>query len=139
MIVKLQASDLSVGDWVRKADTKDVFQVAEILTNGVIRLEGNRHLQHIENLEPIPLTHDILMANGFECIAVGDKGVSTPKQHYMRYEKWRGETQWGYRELFFDRLTQKWRFNGMNEYPFKTVHQLQHAIRFSEWDKDISV
>lgn len=139
MIGKLQASDLSVGDWVRKSDTKDNYRVVEILKDGVIRIEDNRHLQHIENLEPIPLTQEIMKANGFKCIEVGDKGAATPKQHYMRYEKWRGETQWGYRELFYDRVRQRWRFHGMNEYPFNAVHQLQHAIRFSGWDKDISV
>lgn len=139
MIDKLQVKDLSVGDWVRKADTKENYQVAEILKDEVIRLEGNRHLQHIENLEPIPLTQEIMKANDFECIEVGDKGASTPKQHYMRYEKWRGETQWGYRELFYDRITKMWRFSGMNEYRFNYVHKLQHAIRFSGWNKEIEI
>lgn len=139
MKTKLHISDLSIGDWIRKSDTKDSYKVAEILKGEIVRLEGNNHLQHVDNLEPIPLTQEIMEANGFECIAIGDKGASTPKQNYMRYEKWRGETQWGYRELFYDRMTHKWRFHGINEYPFDSIHKLQHAIRFSGWDKNISV
>jgi hypothetical protein len=65
--------------------------------------------------------------------------LGTWEINYMRYEKWRGETQWGYRELFYDRMTKMWRFGGMNEYRFNSVHKLQHAIRFSGWNKDITL
>lgn len=135
----LLIEELCIGDWVKLKTTEEEYRIEEILRGGVVRLEGNRHLQSVDNIEPITLSTDIMRANGFECIEVGDKGAATPKQHYMRYEKWRGETQWGYRELFYDRMTQMWRFGGMNEYRFKEVHKLQHAIRFSGWNKIIEL
>lgn len=139
---KLKITDLSIGDWVQDKNGK----YAQILgienwSDGYmlnIRINGvDVGVVSALSAHPIPLTQEIMKANGFECVEVGDKGAATPKQHYMRYEKWRGETQWGYRELFYDRMTKMWRFGGMNEYRFNSVHKLQHAIRFSGWDKDI--
>lgn len=135
----IRIEDFSVGDWVELKTTGDKYQIEEILKGGIVRLVDNRHLQSIENLNPIILTQEIMKANNFECIEVGDKGPSTPKQNYMRYEHWRGETMWGRRDLFYDRMTKKWRFGGMNEYRFDEVHKLQHAIRFSGWDKEIQL
>lgn len=135
----IRIEDFSVGDWVELKTTGDKYQIEEILKGGIVRLVDNRHLQSIENLNPIILTQEIMKANNFECIEVGDKGPSTPKQNYMRYEHWRGETTWGRRDLFYDRMTKKWRFGGMNEYRFDEVHKLQHAIRFSGWDKEIQL
>lgn len=135
----MKIEELSVGDWVELKTTGDKYQIEEILKGGIVRLVDNRHLQSIENLNPIILTQEIMKANNFECIEVGDKGPSTPKQNYMRYEHWRGETTWGRRDLFYDRMTKKWRFGGMNEYRFDSVHKLQHAIRFSGWDKEIEL
>lgn len=137
--MKLNIKDLSVGDWVKLKTTDEYYRIEEILRDGIIRLEDNRHLQSIENIDPVILTLDIMRANYFECVAVGDSGASTPKQNYMRYEKWRGETQWGTRELFYDRMTHMWQFEGMNGYRFNEVHKLQHAIRFSGWDKEIEL
>lgn len=135
----IRIEELCIGDWVKLKTTEEEYRIEEILRGSVVRLEGNRHLQSVDNIEPITLSTDIMRANGFECVAVGDSGPATPKQNYMRYEKWRGETRCGYRELFFDRITKRWRFNGMNEYRFNEVHKLQHAIRFSGWDKIIEL
>lgn len=144
----MKIEELSIGDWVCAKQTKWEDTDPEMTPPMRVVVIDNRepknayvdltfgdgsisHSAFIEDLQPVPLTAEILRANGWECIAVGDNGPSTPKQHYNRYEKWRCETKWGYREMFFDRMTKMWRFSGMNSINFTEVHKLQHAIRFS--------
>jgi hypothetical protein len=140
----IRIENLSVGDWVQDK----IGSIAQIIgienwSDGYalnVRIKGvDVGCVSANAIEPIPLTQEILKKNGFECIEVGDKGPATQKQNYMRYEHWRGETTWGRRDLFYDRMTKKWRFGGMNEYRFDEVHKLQHAIRFSGWDKEIEL
>lgn len=144
----LKISDLAVGDWVKVADgliaqveyprlRHDLVGVRFAEPFRVQAILVEKQNVELEYIHPIPITPEILKKNGFRCIAVGDNGPSTPRQNYMRYEKWRVETQWGYRDLFFDRMTKRYRFVGMNEYTFTEVHKLQHALRFSNFEKEI--
>ena len=80
-------------------------------------------------IEPIPITHEIIENNGFCCIAVGDNGPATPKQHFNRYEKWICKTKWIDIIVWYDRFTKKWSLDGVNSVPLEYVHQLQHAMR----------
>ena len=145
----MKANELNTGDWVlikRTPSYECPYKICSINNYSIlgedyedwIEVEADEEIK-LEDIEPIPLTAEILEKNGFECIEVGDKGPATPKQNYMRYEHWRGETTWGRRDLFYDRMTKRWRFGGMNEYRLDSVHKLQHAIRFSGWDKEIEL
>lgn len=146
----LKISDLSVGDWINVMTeklTSLVFCKDIEITRGCIhaQIKGIREdsfiavetadsrytLVDIGCISPIPITAEILKKSGWECVTVGDNGPSTPKQYYNRYEKWRLETAWGKRELFFDRMTKMYRLNGMNDCVFAEVHKLQHALRLS--------
>lgn len=138
----VRVSDLAVGDWVKVDIHPTPRRIASVNIEwsddgGYVILQGVVRKFKISVIEPIPITPEILKNNGFRCIAVGDNGPSTPRQNYMRYEKWRVETTWGYRDLFFDRMTKRYRFGGMNEYAFTEVHKLQHALRFSNFEKEI--
>lgn len=138
----LNISDLAVGDWVLDGNNNPSQILAiENWSDGYVlnvRIkEVGIGVVAITRVRPIPITPEILKNNGFRCIAVGDNGPSTPRQNHMRYEKWRVETTWGYRVLFFDRMTKRYRFGGMNEYTFTEVHKLQHALRFSNFEKEI--
>ena len=147
---KINISDISVGDWVSAGDgliaqvkyPRDRHDLVTVrFVEPFHRLGFLVEEQAVEPqyIHPIPITPEILKKNGFKCIAVGDKGPATPRQNFMRYEKWRVETQWGYRDLFFDRVTKRYKLNGMNGYSFAEVHKLQHALRFSNFDKEIEL
>lgn len=138
----LKISDLAVGDWVLDGNNNPAQILAiENWSDGYVLnvqiKDVGIGVVAITRVRPIAITPEILENNGFRCIAVGDNGPSTPRQNYMRYEKWRVETLWGYRDLFFDRMTKRYRFSGMNEYTFTEVHKLQHALRFSNFEKEI--
>lgn len=149
---KIKIQDLSVGDWVCAVEKVGVHgnpyhtppMKIVALGEGWVQTridpeQGDPFEYTPDEIRGIPLSGEIFEKNGFECIAVGDKGPATPRQNYMRYEKWRVETQRGYRDLFFDRITKRYRLDGMNGYSFAEVHKLQHALRFSNFDKEIEL
>lgn len=145
---KIRFEDISVGDWIEAGDNvklrvkyprnrHDMITVEYLEPVVIQAMTFTETTIGIEDARPIPIAPEILKANGFSCVEVGDKGPATPKAHYMRYERWRIETQWGYRDLLFDRMTKRYKLDGMNEYTFTEVHKLQHALRFSGFDKEI--
>lgn len=136
----MRIEELSIGDWVMYRNRE--WQVCSLYQfTGEVGLwrKDSQICENVADLTPISLTPEILKKNGWECIAVGDNGPATPKVHYNRYEKWRCEIKWGCRDLFFDRMTKKWRLSGMNCTTFTTVHKLQHALRFSGFEKEVEV
>lgn len=60
----MKANELMVGDWVYRPDCYD--QVKETRQNGIIGLDSLRGLIGFSEIEPIPLTTEILEKNGFE-------------------------------------------------------------------------
>lgn len=60
----MNINDLMIGDWVYRPDCYD--QVEEIRHNGVIGCDSLRGLITFSELEPIPITPEILENNGFE-------------------------------------------------------------------------
>ncbi len=145
-MAEIKISELSIGDWVEMGGKN--FQIYHLTLAGDVY--GYRRTNdsdtgeeyydgEIGDVYPIPLTPEILKKSGWECIAVGDNGPATPKEHYNRYEKWRCETKWGYRDLFFDRMTKRWRLSGMNCTTFTELHKLQHALRISGFEKEIEL
>lgn len=137
----LKISGLSVGDWVNvkwKDDDKWPGQISEISCTG--RLEA-RLLDDIpfnarctiEFVEPIPITPEILEANGFEEHCGG----------IFRYEwMWQGESS-GItlcsldEELWFVDLFFKEGKDIMCNIPTFSVHQLQHILRLAGVEKEI--
>lgn len=59
----MKAEDLMIGDWVYRPDCYD--QVKETRQNGIIGLDSLRGLIGFSEIEPIPLTQEILEKNGF--------------------------------------------------------------------------
>lgn len=154
----LKLEDLMVGDWVNvrweMANCDDYYPPTPCVVKGIIDEGGGsshtymakdinedmlRGCADLSKLSPIPLTPEILKKNGFKCVAVGDSGPATPKRNYMRYEKWVLCTQWRDVELFFDRLTKRYKLQGCNGRTFTEVHILQHALRFLNIDKEITL
>lgn len=136
----IKISELSIGDWVMYRNRE--WQVCSLYQfTGEVGLwrKDSQICENVADLTPVPLTPEILEQNGWECIAVGDNGPATPKEHYNRYEKWRCESKWGYRDLFLDRMTKRWRLSGMNCTTFTEFHKLQHALRISGFEKEIEL
>lgn len=86
-------------------------------------------------LDPIPITPDILKANGGHILEVGDNGPATPKKYFMRYEKWQLVTKWNTAVMYYDRTTRHWSLQGVNAVNLDYVHELQHALRFVHLDE----
>lgn len=137
----LKIEDLMVGDWVNVGgEPARILRLGIAGRNKVKGLSGQIYgFLTSSEIESIPITPEILRKNGFKCVAVGDSGPATPKRNYMRYEKWVLCTQWRDVELFFDRLTKRYKLQGCNGRTFTEVHILQHALRFLNIDKEITL
>lgn len=154
----LKISDLSVGDWVAidgadlkiehgdiaTAFVKEVRKpicIQSIIGEGELVFARAYHLDGYgtlyakeEHLRPIPITPEILEANGL-CRHEIDE--DNPQQvvlsnHFMLARTYTDVDWW--RVLIYDEeIPSKVLFNGIVYY----VHQLQHALRLAGVDKEI--
>ena len=125
----MKASDLMIGDWVVNTEFgKNKIDKIETLEPRRVWLEHGRTYVPIEFVEPIPLTTDILKKNG--C-------VKDEKDDNMYY--W----NWGVIDdcISYDKETSKVRIFYVSGLAFVKivlyVHELQHALRLCEIQKEI--
>ena len=77
---KISAAELTIGNWVRHKKTKELICIFEIdgyrnvINNEEDEYYGEKNIR-IDDIEPIPLTPEILKQNGFEVKVVN--GVNT--------------------------------------------------------------
>ena len=145
----MKVTDLMIGDWVNARDEEGGENDGEIIVNKYpIQIEANYGETILDNngcervdkdMEPIPLTHDIIKANGFELTEVGDNGPGTPRQNLNRYEKHECKTKWRDITMWYDRMTKNWCLHGINSIKLNYVHELQHAMRLCGIDKEITL
>ena len=121
----LKISDLSVGDWVRTKDgnvTVDIISPLEVV---VMNDYGNLCACKIEDIEPIPITAEVLEKNGFKCF----------------YED--ADTA-----LYGTPLCSIFHTKGTLRYRLETpqasvvcwnIHDLQHALRLAGVEKEINL
>lgn len=145
----MKVNELMIGDLCRRRsiyqDTgREVvtdFQVTQICKNGenlyIYGPKGN--MGRVDQIEPIPLTAEILKKNDIRLLEVGDNGVATPAKNRNRYEKWQIHTQWKDTYLWYDRLTKRWNLYDMNGAQFTFVHEFQHALRLCGIEKEIEL
>ena len=133
---ELSCKDLMVGDWVRIKITQHNTEVTNIDANSIYT-EAAFPIRYDE-IEPIPLTSEILEKNGFvankhvypypyyEYINKEDKlkiGFAFPQGNRTSYKE-----PWVYIDseyVFVEHL------------PCMFVHQLQHALRLCRIEKEI--
>ena len=137
----LKISDLSVGDWVgyngksyRAVIIDALDQTATIFGNdeqGDIR---------IDQLAPIPITAEILEANGFE-FDKASRWHICELEDKTRINVWIGRNNEGRIEVSKPAL-----FDDMYNFKYAdievsniAVHQLQHALRLAGVDKEINL
>lgn len=144
----MKPNEVMIGDWVKHTNPKtNESYYAKV--SGICPVIGNDHKQTgwvvrfhkdgepLDNpcpvsCDPIPLTTEILKANGIELIEVGDNGPATPKINFNRYEKWLIHTTWKDTFLWYDRRAKYWHLHNMNAVWIHHVHELQHALRMIE-------
>lgn len=127
----MDATELMIGDWVRHANGTPM-QVTRIdYTQGGGHFAcGTPHCWEYNNkFEPIPLTEEILKANGFE-EHVGEKGAYgvTTAPYFKRDDS---------PEVFCDGHPFAVWFD--EPVDIKYVHQLQHVLRLYGAKKEIKV
>lgn len=148
----MKIEELSIGNWVlsklvqyTEGDTgvtppMQIVRIDKGSESVLLSADNGFKLScHVSDLIPIPITPEILKVNEWVCVEVGDRGPATPKSNFMRFEKWVCRTQWATRFLFFDRMTKRWRFDGMNAYTFSDIHHLQNAMTLSNFDGVINI
>lgn len=119
----MKANELMIGDWV--LDKK---------TNRPYKIIGTNDLLFHNDYSPIPLTAEILKKNGF--VYNVEETCVTDAFHYWLLENSRfalADDSW-WRSVKDDKLRVK--FSG---FPLEYVHQLQHALRLCNIEKEIEL
>ena len=143
---KISVSDLSVGDWFQarmvKWDYEDLditppMRIADISSDEVmLQLGSVKHYAFVEDLQPIPITAEVLEKNGFV-----DNGVG---QHYLKCGN--GVTvRVGRSPLFHDGCWLVATDKQVDEtitttcvlFNAKQLHELQRAMRLAKVGKEI--
>lgn len=132
---KISVSDLSIGDWVQarmvKWDYEDLditppMRVAEISSNEVmLQLGSVKHYAFVEDLQPIPITAEVLEKNGF----THDKW----SKRIWRYEDEESEVVYYIEGSRLEITTDDCKMN----ITCKGVAELQHALRLAKAGKEI--
>lgn len=143
----IKISDLSVGDWVQVLlckcdyDEPDTFKakVLTVVNNSVGVGYDNSGIvmsAFVEDLQPIPITAEILKKNG---LVRHKRDSDNPElivlsNHFIMARTWTDVDWW--RVLIYDEeLPSRELFNGR----IYSVHQLQHALRLAGIDKEINL
>ena len=123
----MEAKELMIGDWVYNTHNRKPEQVCEIRER-MVMLDYN-DLYDYDEIEPIPLTEEILKANGYE-EHVGEKGAYgvTIAPHFKRDDS---------PEVFCDGHPFAVWFD--EPVDIKYVHQLQHVLRLYGSEKEIKI
>ena len=124
----MKATGLMIGDWVAQKHGGLLLKVSEVRPPYIIA-DGEDGQFHEDTLEPIPLTKERLLANGFYCERnIGY--VYDDSEYEVVVDLWNH----GYR-ILHDRDVV------MNIHCFSDVfvHELQHALRLCDVDKEITI
>lgn len=141
------ASELAIGDWVcvagpvingeeRQTPPMRVVAICETWVHLLIDPEaGDPDEEDIKDIRPVPLTSEILLANGWEAIN-GDHFLLESKDVYDgRVRVW-VSTHFGKKEMIFNCNC----CNGNDiRLSLSCVHEFQHALRIAGIEKEIEL
>lgn len=143
----MKANELMIGDWVFNKNINKPMQVYPMMFSQMFRQRSDATTEDY-NIFPIPLTSEILEANGWEKVA--QPGCANPFHWQMeKYEDNRHDEAY----LLYRIKAYETFFRGMLvtiHYPsvcepisfrkqIEYVHQFQHALRDCDIDKEIIV
>ena len=123
----MDAKELMIGDWVMNTHNRKPEQVCEIRERMVMLAYND--LYDYDEIEPIPLTEEMLKANGYE-EHVGEKGAYgvTIAPHFKRDDSPEVFCDGNPFAVWFDKPVD-----------IKYVHQLQHVLRQYGAEKEIKI
>lgn len=140
----MKANELMIGDWVlingtpRKVQSVDGVD-DEIMADDELYILCQDRVHSEDEIQPIPLTAEILEKNGFEkgTYELPVSGKKIPKYSYA-------EVEGDIKEVVLLPLTMNfiWSFSaidGTHIPVLQFVHQLQHALRPCGIDKEIEL
>lgn len=139
----MKSNELSIGDWVcaagpvingeeRQTSPMRVVAIGETWVHLLIDPEaGDPDEEDIEDIRPIPLTADILIANGWKRIP--------PERFRWEYRKCGIVTASVEVEIWHEGpiYTEIWASGHSMRLPTLYVHRLQHALRLAGIEKKI--
>lgn len=141
----MNANEIMIGDWLRHRWTccntgREVvmdFQLAAIQKIGESLYAWSKggNAGNIEDIEPIPLTDEILEKNGFaedEMFHTGMRFRQADNGTGIVYEVY-----WDSMGFFLEISANIFQIGEFSKNGIKYVHQLQHALRLCGIEKDI--
>ena len=134
----MKATELMIGDWVYNTHNRKPEQVCEIRER-MVMLDYN-DLYDYDEIEPIPLTAEILEQNGF---VTEDKPDHWTGYRFYTYKE--VSTGLAFR-LFHDTGKHEWSGKceiSLNSLPywirFEYLHELQNILKICDIDKEITI
>lgn len=132
----IDVRELSIGDWVKGCDGF-TYEVCKIRPNiATLKSENGRKLDFDDiQVEPIPLTDEILVRNGFVvepcgCVWYQEQGIQ--EQNYLIVSFRRNGEPRSVEMCFVNKIVAKMR-------GIYYVHQLQHLLRLCGIEKTIEL
>lgn len=128
----MKATELQIGDWVKPKNVDTSFRVGLIGADSVWN-DTDTHEWYYDELEPIPLTAEILEKNGFRIIFEGELHTT----YFQDIEGFHVEIKIDC--INYIKLSM---LNGLGyniTIECKFVHQLQHALRLCGISKEIEL
>lgn len=125
----LKISELSVGDWVRwnaEYGNPQIVRVTEIHWNCIVGVcNGVEYAMRRSNIDPIPITAEVLEKNGFERLLERDLFYHSESGLEVAFE----DGEWEHT-------------TNLHEYTIHTisgVHHIQHLLRLYGCEKEINL
>lgn len=120
----MKANELMIGDWVLyDGEPNIITEVSEIIyRETTVCFVGNNYMANIDEIEPIPLTPEILEKNWWVCESFG-----------RRQEWWLDKTKFPIVRYSTNDIMRH------GEIILKYVHQLQQALRLCGIEKTIKL
>jgi hypothetical protein len=138
----IKISDLSIGDWV-KVDDFDKVLIQRVVAIDATRREigiiknnrGGIYWYYEDEIEPIPLTPEILEKNGFVDYEVGKGWYVLNVADDLRVWLHRNSHDWTFQLMKWSPLST----HEIGKVFINHTHQLQHALRLAGVEKEIEL
>ena len=139
----MKAEELMIGDWVYNTHNRQRERVAEI-GSGLVMLDYN-DLYEYDEIEPIPITGEILVQNGLRKVEVpGEKGMQTYyiDPHIAGYYNMSPLERLHRSCIVYDPAS-KWAFFNSEESRVEifcgTVNKFQHGLKLAGLSMDLKL
>ena len=138
----MKAEDLMIGDWIiRRGVPEEPMRLYDMKASvGIAYLDqdGRGVTEKFENIEPIPLTSEILEKNGFKRLQDTYLFNITTNQFGVNLWLEIGPDSWiENNKIYIDSLKGDFNYPMLTMTTCKYVHEFQHLLKLYEIKKDI--